>query len=710
MKLSNFPFKNVRSIIFKSIFFLFVFSLIFSIHVFGFSKFIESSDSLGYIPQQNGYYLKALAKVDQELFKAFNSPEREIHLLLHKCEVYLQMGDLSNASRILELVNKRKKTIFNNLSVIDFLFTMNKGLLMEMKCQVNESQKWLEKAQIFLKSENSIPEKDVARLYYALGNIRYALMDSANAIDYYLMSLSRNIGNSRTEKVTKLNYLSNLQLAAYYFNRLDLVKWAKSQSDSLFAELGDLDTPELLTYFLNLTAIYLNKEYNLILAKQTMDQAAYILQKYHRIGFYQFGLLYFFQGQYAYLIGDYEKSLGYLKESENYLIKHPVLTVSMYQIYFLLANVYFFYKKDYRLAIQNYEKVQQSKSPWIKTNLIYSFLLNGYSYFALGDTERAIAYTRKGLDISKKRPSWSSGDAQAYSCLCLSSIYKKLGNKDDAYKYLVEAYVTSLKHSMANDLKATILRDMGSHFKNEGDYMEALRNYQQALIACSKYFNDTSIFENPVMTEIPTEKLIIETLNMKAFALYLLFEKGGADIRYLEAALQCQEISLKFCEKRIIDLDNENSEFNLIDMIKVTYNNAISFATMLYYLSGNLSYFDRSFQYAEKSKMLVMLINNHKKNTKEYAGIPDSLIEKEILLHNEILNLQNRLYNVEGYGISSSMKQVLLERLALAQLESDQLTLVFERSYKRYFDLKYNLNVLNISSNTGSINERSGLD
>ena len=154
--------KNVKSIINMPVFSLFVISLILSRQLHGLANFNESSDSLGYISQQNDYHLRALVTIDQELSGALHSPERIIYLLLRKCEIYLQMSDFLNANIILDYVDERRKTIFRNICLIDFLYAINKGLLMNMKCQDDESQKWLEKAKSFLKSNDSIPEIDVA--------------------------------------------------------------------------------------------------------------------------------------------------------------------------------------------------------------------------------------------------------------------------------------------------------------------------------------------------------------------------------------------------------------------------------------------------------------------------------------------------------------------------------------------------------------------
>ncbi len=675
---------------------IFLLLLFMLIHVHGFIEKVKSNNICRVDYEIIDSLNESLAIDDLRIIKSLIISEREVYLLLRKCSNYLQMDDPANVGKILAIIDRRYINTIKNRNILNILYALNKGIYLFQMGDKLEGQKWLDKAKNSIINNDSIPKIDFVRLFIALGKESFETRDFISCLHNYFQSLSQKMGNSVIEENTKLICLGRIQLAAYYFNKLDTFKWAKAISDSIFNNLDNQNNPQLLGYYFSLTAIYLNRDINLSLARNTMNHITDILQKYYFPGYYKYGLLYYYQGQCAYIEGDYEKALGYLKEAENYLKRYPCLTIPMYQLGFLIGNIWFFYKNDYALANQYYSIIQQSNNPWIQTNLISSYLLSGYSYLSLGDTERAVIYAKKGVDTSKKVPFRYWGDAQTYACRCLSGIYKKIGKNKQAHNYLFEAYEISSKKSVGKDLKATILRDIGAYYKNEGKYLEAIQSYQQALMLYSDSFHDTLVTNNPIIEENTTEGLITEILNMKAYTLYLLYENGGKETKYLDAALQCQETSIKLLEKRIINMDNENSEFNWIDRINVSYNNAISYASMLFYLTGSYSFINKCFQYAEKNKMLAMLVTNHKKSLIKYAGVPDSLIKKENQLRNEILSLQNQLCNGERECISHSMKDFLLERLAFAQLKSDNLKIIFEKFYERYFNFKYNLNVLNI--------------
>jgi CHAT domain-containing protein len=654
------------------------------------------TDSLIENYRLNAEFDKAIIFVNQALSLISDNTEREVHLLIRKSEICMDQGDLVSASHLLEKAHGIRIRIAENHLEVDFLYAFAKGILMNKSGRNRDSYQWFHKAKNLMNMTNGYLNTDAARLFAAMGNASFEAYDSINAIRYFKMSINKAPKGTLAGKMIVLTSLSFLQLAGYYFKRPDLARQAQTRCNLLLDSIKIPDHPALITYYLNMISLYLNIQYDMVLANQTMDKAAGILERYFYSGYYKYGLLYYYQGQYAYIMQDFEKAFAYLKQSENYLAKYPHLEVSMYQTFFLLGNIYFFYKKDFKLSIQYYNKACQSKNKWLKKALVKCHLLTGYSYLALGDTANAVAHAIKGIEIVKKEASLYNADVLTYAYRCISGIYQEIGKVDLAYLYLLKSFETSQKEKVDCNLKAAIARDVGFYYKSKGDYRLALQKYQQALILCSKNFTDTSIFANPVKANIASEEIMMETLNMKAYSLYLLFENNGGDIKTLDAALKCHEMSVKTLEKRIIDMDNENSEFKFIYKIKASYNNAVSYSTLLYNLTGKISYAEKAFRFAEKSKMLVILMHSRDENAKKYAEIPDSLIIRETRLRNEILNLQNLIYQGEQDDFSNSIKIALAEKLAKVQLENEQLASFYKLHYYRYYDLRYNLNVLSI--------------
>jgi len=658
---------------------------------------VQITDSLIQTLLLSGQFEQALSIANIFIFHHSNDPISKARMLLRKCEIYLELGDKTNSILLLKQVDSIKKYLPKQSIGLEFLYNMNMGIIIFNTRERNTAILWFQKAEAMLAKREITNELDIARFLISFGNYYFGAYDSVNTIKYYKRAINILKGNTLQEKTLKLTLLSNIQIAAYYFNQGNLLSQAKSDCEVIVESITNLEHPALLNYYLNFASFYLNTDNNCLQSKQAIEKASIILEKYYPKEFKKFGLLFYFQGQYAYLEYDFEKALGYFRQAELYLEKNPDLITLMHQIYFLIGNIHFFYKKEYIESLNYYNKVISLNTNMLRNDVANSCFLSGFAHIALGDLKMALISTQKGFELINKRDFKQIGNALAYAYRCLSGIYEIMGKEDTAYIFLRKAFETTQKYSVERNIKAIIIRDIAYHYKKKGNIIQALQKYQQSLILCNKDFKDTSIFKNPSSADVSLERTMIETLNMKAFSLFQLYGYSRHNNRYLNSALECQEISILNLEKRICNMDYENSEFNWKDLINITYNNAVSYASELYDITGDKDYAEKVLRYAEKSKMFMLLLHTQEKQTKKYSNIPDSLVEKETLLHNEILNIQNRIYQGQFELISTQEKQLLITKLANVQLESDGLSSLFEKNYKSYFDLKYNINVPDIN-------------
>jgi len=402
-------------------------------------------------------------------------------------------------------------------------------------------------------------------------------------------------------------------------------------------------------------------------------------------------LLYCYNGQLAYQVHDSEKALGYFRQAETYLEKNQNLSPYMYLLYFDLANTYYFYINDFHKAIEHYMKVINNSNQWLHRAHINSWVLSSYCYLELADTATAITCMKNGIS-AVENGSRVSGREKTYTYRCLAGLYLNIGEEKLAHQYFQEAYAKANTYDVEWDLKADILTNLANYHRDFGDIHIALNLYQTAI---DKTFYDSTVFTS--RSQFCDEIELIEILNNKGYALLQLYEKEFKNFQHLKDALNCQEIAIRLIEKRIVCLDNESSEYNWLALLQTTFNNAVLYSTLLYNHTLDLRYADIGFKFAEKSRMMIILVANRDKKIKKYIGVPDSLIQKETRLHNKILNLQNQLYLCERTGLNSAHRKLISGELAKAQIESDHLKSIFERNYNSYFDLKYNLHVLGLN-------------
>jgi CHAT domain-containing protein len=326
----------------------------------------------------------------------------------------------------------------------------------------------------------------------------------------------------------------------------------------------------------------------------------------------------------------------------------------------------------------------------LKRARINSLVLSGYCYLELGDTSTAISCIRNGLNAAETG-SRVSGREKAYTYRCLAGLYTNIGQEELAHQYFQKAYEKANIYDVGWDLQTDIITNLANYYRDKGDIQKALKLYQTAI---DNAFYDTLVFASG--GQFCDEIELIEILNNKGYALLLLYEKQDKNSQHLKDALFCQKTAIRLIEQRLSYLDNESSEYSWLALVQTTFNNAVLYSTILYNLTHDISYADDGYKFAEKSRMMIILIASRDKKIKSFTGVPDSLILREILLHNKILNLQNQLYKCERTDANSKEQKLLSIKLAKTQLENDQLKSLFERNYNRYFDMKYNLNVLSL--------------
>jgi CHAT domain-containing protein/tetratricopeptide (TPR) repeat protein len=638
----------------------------------------------------NALYDQAIVVADKTMDQITDSNSKML-LLLKLSEIYIYKNNPEKAAEILQEVALKKNASSKPDDRIEFLYSLDMAMLLRESGKNEEAGKWMKKSEFFLKKIKNPNHSDASRLYNILGKHSYETRDSIHAIGYFSKSINILSENSLPEKMAKITSVSYLQLAYLFSENVKMAKQAEAKADSAYLTIAKKNHPSLLDFYLNLSYIYLNYSLNINKAESALHFASAIINKYYSSADPDYGLLFCYKGQLAYQEHDSEKALGYFRQAETYLVKNQELSPYMYLLYFDLANTYYFYKNDFHKAIENYRKVIDNNNQWLKRAYINSMVLSGYCYLELGDTAKAISCVKNGINAAESG-SRVSGREKTYTYRCLAGLYMNMGQVELAHQYFQKAYKKANDFDIDWYLKTDIITNLANYHRDKGDIQTSLKLYQTAV---DNAFNDSSVFDSG--SQFCDEIELIEILNNMGYALLQLYEKQDKNYLHLKDALLCQKTAIRLIEKRLGFLDNESSEYNWLALLQTTFNNAVLYSTLLYNLTHDISFADAGYQYAEKSRMMIILIASRDKKIKKYRGVPDSLIQREILVHNEILNLQNQLYQCERTGIDSQEQKLISDKLAKIQLENDQLKSFFESNYNRYFDLKYNLNVISLN-------------
>lgn len=301
-------------------------------------------------------------------------------------------------------------------------------------------------------------------------------------------------------------------------------------------------------------------------------------------------------------------------------------------------------------------------------------IIVGYSnlaivYRTVGAYNKAINYLKLALDLESN----PEGKSKIYSDLAINFLYLKnvsktvenikksnklnhqnnnsilmrneislancfLLNKefDNALKELEKALKNAgLVFGERDREIAKIQNQIGNVFLEKGLIIRALEYYQKALFTLMPMFNHNSVIENPILKYFYPENSIKESLDGKAAAFYLQGDFENALVNY--------ELAFKVEDELRASYLSQESKINQQQENRQRSEKCIELCYELYQKTNNLKWVERAFQFAEKSKSIILLeakkaglLKSQIKNDSLFL-IEKDLIFKKAQLNNNIV-------------------------------------------------------------------------
>jgi len=279
---------------------------------------------------------------------------------------------------------------------------------------------------------------------------------------------------------------------------------------------------------------------------------------------------------------------------------------------------------------------------------------------------------------------------------------------NEAQKLIEKALIINKKHfNESHPRTARCYNNLGTLFERQNNYAAALKYYQKSLNSLSPVFKDTSIYNNPDISEVYSKVELIKVLKNKAL---VLNKYPDTNTKYKELALQTYESATNAIEKLRKGYLSQESKLFITSHEKETYSEAMKTAYRLYSLSKKEKYLNKAFQYSEKGKSAVLLDNLQASEARQLGNIPDTLQEKEnslkkkIYRYEELIFEEQKKMHPEENKISYWKNQIFKFNQKLNELVE-----VFEQKYPDYYALKYQGNQINISYVQSKMNKNQGL-
>ena len=396
-----------------------------------------------------------------------------------------------------------------------------------------------------------------------------------------------------------------------------------------------------------------------------------------------------------------DKALGYFKKaltirSELYGDNHPTVASSLNNIAIAYQN-----QGDNDQAIKYYEKALKQRLSIFGENsypVAETYINLGAYYIDLGEHDLALPCLTRAVNILKE----IFGESHSH----LGNVFANFGHNyfdqehydkaSNYYRQALNIWHNTLPESHPNI--GLMYRSIGSCYAEKSDYQKALKYFQKAITSLAKNFSDTSIFANPISAETNSKIYLTGTLADKAYYMAKLYFKETQDLEHLKKALQTYHLVIGIIDSLRFEFVSKRDLEELSGHSSELYGEAILIALKLYDITNQDRYLNDAFYIIEKSKSFSLLKTLNEINAREFADLPKDLLKQEQDLKQSISYYENELTDLEFRTDSVSKLILARYRHALFDKRSALETLIknFEINYKKYYDLKYQINVISL--------------
>ncbi|MDF1695533.1 MAG: CHAT domain-containing protein [Saprospiraceae bacterium] len=425
---------------------------------------------------------------------------------------------------------------------------------------------------------------------------------------------------------------------------------------------------------------------------------------------------------YYYAIGDYKSALEIIKEVIPIKEKIENYEVEVSKSYLNLGTAYN-HLKDYENALISFKKSIKERYKEGETGFALGVRLNniGRTYNSMGELDSALHY----LDLAEQllesivEGRYKNRKIETYTLKVETYLKKKDFDKAKEYLDLIETFSLSKREkvlwqerlgkyyyeikeyrqsllaiSKANQLaeelstrnspplKARRVIDQVKVLIDLKQEMQALDVLQSGLRILSPGFKSEDYRENPEIKNLLDKPDALVLLQEKARILnrvYATSENLDDLTSSFDAYLLACEV-IKELRRGIVSSESKNV---LAERTVSVYEESIASAYQLYEKSKDKKYILTAFELAERNKAQLLLENLNEQEALGYSGIPDSLFNKEKDLRLYLATLMDRAIREER-SIEND------EQIFRVRQEYGLVNSFLEKTYPRYFQLKYN--------------------
>jgi len=392
-------------------------------------------------------------------------------------------------------------------------------------------------------------------------------------------------------------------------------------------------------------------------------------------------------------LSDYSKAVIYLEKAESIYLEYSLpegenfinLLNSLAASYFFLG----FNEKSDKYFNRGIEKIGSSNSR-LSLNFLNSFAIGLGN---TGNVSKGEALIQSSL--AKAKSSYGENSRDYIEMVKNYADYLRTFNIDTKKSLsLYEQCIAYLNiHEEDFSLREPVLLGYSLALSDYGQSDKALEIIQELLFPNVEDKAGYEAAENPEEAMIENLQWSINVLKAKYQILWDIFSKNH-DNDYLLAASGTSELIISLLDKVRINISEEESRLVLGDRFRDSYLFTIRDFDLCYKNTGNDSFLEKAFEYAEKSKVAGLLASTRELKATQFH-IPAEIADLERKLKTEISYYEAR---ISEENLKRSPDASLIsdwKGLVLGSMQRrDSLINLFEIEYPEYYSIKYNTEVI----------------
>ncbi len=562
---------------------------------------------------------------------------------------------------------KEPRKIIQSIQNILPYFQQNDTLLAPYYFQLGESYYYLnifDSSGYFYKKAIEIAHIKKNKLSFELvtyySSYAYFLSISKNAFDKVKIYIDSAIFiASKTQNIDSINYAGDLLYIGYIYHFNGKYKIADHFYNKAYQIYDQLNN-------------YQNEKIKVLLVESSMET---------------------YLNKFDAAISKTDQAIAYFKKNNS--------TEQLINALRIKTSIYYFEHMYEKSLISSYETIYTChKANLEPTTIDYYNLANCYE--RLMNKDSAIYYFEKSMVANQKKEI-----IRTYFLTTIVGQYSRFLNSIHLYKAsqnVIEKYESEIRLKCnPKDINfAFFIYWKALTLQNLKKYDESLKVYQE--VTCNSIEPDFygSNYDVPIfdVSQIISYDNLIDALIGKGDVLSLMAKKCENNERRLYLYEKSYEHYIK--AKEVVEnhnrqMDTEDDQLKFAG-IKSPINIKI-FTTVLqiYYLTHSADWLEKLFIAEDNCKANVISMNVLDNVYKKLGGIPDSLIQRDKKMNEQIAQLQNLLYD-EKKSKSFGQAEISNNQNKLVSLlkESEKLGIQLEDNYLLYHQLKYQSHNVNI--------------